>query len=1507
MSKTHGKKKESSSSKVSLSDQQTDAHSLVATSTESLSSVGKCKFPIWPEWSDAEVDKEKWNSSKGPEDKKTNKSPNAVRGGEGYLKFQRNLSSTICGVKNPFFEDPQGEVSLPPALKVHTWKRPVELTLDKDLTVVDNQMTFDLVSPNDHLFCCELMRWIVSEIHIIWTLSNCASTQQDVWRPWEHIYSLCKVVKGHVPLYNNYGKYLVRLYWMGSWRKITIDDSMPFDEKNNLLLPASTCKSELWPMLLAKALIKVACADAVTEVSREMGVFTFIQTLTGWIPEISPIKSVYSRKIWGFLQDTIPEFKHRDESPPVTKAEIPDPAVESDSTERDKMSLLPEPNNTKGSPEVVVCASFYPFQLHNNSSEFGKMANSSEFLRRHGLSLLYSHVVLLTRTRACQLEVPPKPPPVPQWKLIRPHKKITVSSEPQKFNLPKSEQCIEVASPFLSYHSNSSSGSIPVLEAKQSAPRKLSHGAPLMSITEREEPECQKSLELDVAECTTNSPNNIDQKEVTAEGKKKDTDDISNDRPTTAMKKPVTQEPLTIVGPILQKTWLDLDDFAECFQTLLVFHKPQNYPHQIKQSHFKSTVLPKTTGGISCTGSSTHCLTSASMAVASLECAEVRGTYFLCVDSLQPSQILINFSALRFWRDPAEERKEMVGVRTSAALIILPHSWTCLQSQLPVLTIKATYSKAAVLNLPSGRHVLCMHTHAALGYHVHLCSKTPFIFGDEETIMSHLTKESARFTEQASSIFRALSRVVSSFGDEQELPELRKILEETHCPQNINTTKGKWEHQKVFNSAVYLMVREALGRKLTAEELFAVQALTADPSLLASHPQEHSPIYTDSKPPEIWRNRQPTDKEVQAVTILQAGFKGRLVREVLKASRPGMKENLNASKILLDMWPKIESDAGKQAAFLLRYIIENSEKKAELYPCLQDESTRITFADYSVSLQEKANSWVLVFRQVFLVPKGMLLVPKVDFPVPKCLLHVINNDTRQEIDMLFNKVAPHFFQPNKLGYTFLAEVVTPELLPAGTKWRMRLIGSKEPLPTPSSQTLLETFSVREFQEYYIPNNENLICRYCVHVTTDLLGTIQFQASKPDVLIRLSVLDYEKEVAGNTGMGHVLIPVFYFHANKEPTKGEKSNMGSPTQDISQQREGTDSAVVKPGSSPDHRQPPTKTMGHKYVVQAKVLCKSWDLDESQLTFAFMLKDMEKKEIANKLGDLKASSTTIPPSSDGLKSNAPKTNRKGEGDKEKGKSRAVSKSGPKQDTSLDLTKPNWTLRVVTDESKKEGIEVKRDTERRDEIRSLKKAWEMVEPGRCVKALQSRLEFLDQDQHKASDEATLDESIDPAPSRSVPGTGLSPSKEKLSDLPSSHSHLDHSHLTRRQKEFPELMDSQREEVKQRELFEKFQTHRLVREDVLEHDEQQVFKRLQLMRLQLEMYDNVQASCQDREKLFDAWETFISHQMAAEKKEQEKNSALKEAQLADVEKTAPTSAATQQPNKPAKSAGKKK
>uniref|UniRef100_A0A8C3KC01 Androglobin n=1 Tax=Calidris pygmaea TaxID=425635 RepID=A0A8C3KC01_9CHAR len=165
----------------------------------SMSSQGslsneKCRFPIWPEWNEADINAEKWDTGKaGKEKEKSGKSPIA-----------------------PGFEDPEGKIELPVSLKVHSWKRPHEFVP----VVVKNETSFDLFSANEHLFCSELMRWIITEIHAVWRLYNEKALNNGpstlFWKPWEHIYALCKATKGHMPLYNSYGKYVVKLYWMVS-------------------------------------------------------------------------------------------------------------------------------------------------------------------------------------------------------------------------------------------------------------------------------------------------------------------------------------------------------------------------------------------------------------------------------------------------------------------------------------------------------------------------------------------------------------------------------------------------------------------------------------------------------------------------------------------------------------------------------------------------------------------------------------------------------------------------------------------------------------------------------------------------------------------------------------------------------------------------------------------------------------------------------------------------------------------------------------------------------------------------------------------------------------------------------------------------------------------------------------------------------------------------------------------------------------------------------------------
>ena len=50
-------------------------------------------------------------------------------------------------------------------------------------------------------------------------------------------------------------------------------------------------------------------------------------------------------------------------------------------------------------------------------------------------------------------------------------------------------------------------------------------------------------------------------------------------------------------------------------------------------------------------------------------------------------------------------------------------------------------------------------------------------------------------------------------------------------------------------------------------------------------------------------------------------------------------------------------------------------------------------------------------------------------------------------------------------------------------------------------------------------------------------------------------------------------------------------------------------------------------------------------------------------------------------------------------------------------DPNKPYWILRLVTEHNESELFEVKKDTERADEIRAMKQAWETTEPGRAIK----------------------------------------------------------------------------------------------------------------------------------------------------------------------------------------------
>ncbi|KAK4824678.1 hypothetical protein QYF61_017258 [Mycteria americana] len=694
---------------------------------------------------------------------------------------------------------------------------------------------------------------------------------------------------------------------------------------------------------------------------------------------------------------------------------------------------------------------------------------------------------------------------------------------------------------------------------------------------------------------------------------------------------------------VSRETWISFEDFCVCFQNLYVFHKPHTYAYNYQKTDFKST--------------------------------DDRVFYYLFVDSLMPIEILVSFSALVRWDDTGGTKQECSSI-SKGVLMVEHFSWKCVTPGELLLKMHTSATKATVLNLPVGRHILLFTVSSPIGHHIHLCSMVPCVFGEEDTVMPGLEKESYRFIEQATAILKAVGNVINNFSSKPELSNALKELELTHCPPGLHGTGMAEEHFKVFNSAFWYLIKYVLGKKAPYSYKFAFRSFTLDfKDIEVSEDDTVSSESCEKNSLNSWQNQTPTSEEEAAALKLQAIWRGTYVRKVLNSRKPGTKENANVKETLQKLWTAIELNFEQCAVMLLREMFKRNCKSIEKFPCYEDEWCKVSFVDYAVTYADQPpNVWFVVFREIFFVPEDMLIVPKVYTTIPSCRLHVVDNDTLEEMPYVFFKVAPHVYPKNKKGYTFMAEARTGDLPVAAGRWRLRLISSHSPLPFLSREAVNNVYSTKEIKEYYIPNDSHVMFRYSVKVTASHIATVQVQTSKSDVFIKLQVLDKEEEIVSVTGKGHAVIPAFNFLSNETLlnshckycilyliilfTEGYTVTLefleintdifyhlaASKTQIIqsSIKKESETGGSKKKGhisSSKDTKTsfkpglvregPPTfedesfllenfqnndgsPQRSHKYIIQALVLYNSWPLTESQSLFVQELKEMEKNEI-------------------------------------------------------------------------------------------------------------------------------------------------------------------------------------------------------------------------------------------------------------------------------------------------------
>ena len=130
-------------------------------------------------------------------------------------------------------------------------------TMDFDPQDSSTSEPSKLFSTNSHLLHSELMSQILCQFHFLFDQGKSlrATGQADEFSFLDNIYPKNK--DGSL-MYNPSGKYAVRLYWLGAWRKVIVDDRIPCNSEGKPLVVTSPNPVELWPILLTKAILKIA-------------------------------------------------------------------------------------------------------------------------------------------------------------------------------------------------------------------------------------------------------------------------------------------------------------------------------------------------------------------------------------------------------------------------------------------------------------------------------------------------------------------------------------------------------------------------------------------------------------------------------------------------------------------------------------------------------------------------------------------------------------------------------------------------------------------------------------------------------------------------------------------------------------------------------------------------------------------------------------------------------------------------------------------------------------------------------------------------------------------------------------------------------------------------------------------------------------------------------------------------------------------------------------------------